>query len=66
MTRQDEYLIAAMYRVPEPKGSSAPEYARYEARLGPTAGCLLGLALGAALWAVMIGAAWWIWMLLMR
>lgn len=39
---------------------------RYEAGLGPAAGCLLGLALGAVLWTVMIGAAWWLWTLIVR
>lgn len=38
----------------------------YEAPIGPAAGCLLGLALGVAMWAAIIGAAWGIWTLIVR
>ena len=38
----------------------------YEAPLGPAAGCLVGLAMAALMWAAIIGAAWWIWTLIVR
>src|SRR5690606_28975151 len=38
----------------------------YEAAIGPAAGCLVGLAIGVAMWASMIVAAWWIWTIVTR
>ena len=38
----------------------------YEAPIGPAAGCLVGLAIGVAMWAAIIGAAWWIWTIVTR
>ena len=38
----------------------------YEAPIGPVAGCLLGCAMAALMWAAIIGAAWWIWTLIVR
>lgn len=38
----------------------------YEAPIGPAAGCLLGFAIAAVMWAAIIAAAWWIWILLTR
>lgn len=38
----------------------------YEAQIGPAAGCLLGVAIGAVMWAAIIAGAWWIWTLIVR
>ena len=38
----------------------------YEAPIGPAAGRLLGCAMAALMWAGIIGAAWWIWTLIVR
>src|SRR5690606_22521925 len=38
----------------------------YEVRVGPAAGCLVGLAIGVAMWAAIIAAAWWIWTIVTR
>lgn len=35
----------------------------YEAPIGPAAGRLVGLAVGAVMWAAIIGATWGIWMI---
>lgn len=38
----------------------------YEAPSGPAAGCLVGLAMAAVMWAAIIAAVWWIWTLVTR
>ncbi|HEX7048639.1 MAG TPA: hypothetical protein VF188_00385 [Longimicrobiales bacterium] len=38
----------------------------YEAPIGPAAGCLVGLAMAAVMWAAIIGAAWGIWTVIAR
>ena len=57
MTRaQTQVPWTAPPAYPLPDGPEA-----YEAPLGQAAGCLVGLAMGAVMWAAIIGAAWWIW-----